>query len=293
MKLAFFGLGAIGKPMAERLIANGYDLNLYKRNKGINVNQKKYFIDPLEAVKECEGLLICVTDDDAVESVLFGDKGIAGELKSNSFVIDFSTISPQKAVSIHRRLIKKNIFYVDCPVSGGTEGAEKGSLSLFVGASKQECVPFEHVFEVLGKSINYFDGIGKGQQVKALNQILVAGTYAAVAEAMELGKLLELPMDEVVDALKVGAANSWPLENRSKAMLINKHPLGFKLELHHKDLNIAIAMAKSINVSLPITSLVKEIEYKLMQSGFGELDVSVLHRYISEVNIEEDKNFLN
>ena len=196
-------------------------------------------------------------------------------------MIDFSTISPNKSISIHKRLSKKNIFYVDCPVSGGTEGAHKGSLSSFIGASKKECLSFEHIFEVLGKSINYFNGVGKGQQVKALNQILVAGTYAAVAEAMELGKLLDLPMDDVVAALKVGAANSWPLENRSKAMLIDKHPLGFKLELHHKDLAIAIDLAKSINIDLPIASKVKEIEQRLMQAGLGELDVSVLHRYIS------------
>ena len=281
MKLAFFGLGAIGKPMSKRLIDNGYDLNLFKRNKPNNDFQKKYFVEPIEAVLDCDGLLICVTDDAAVESVLFGENGVADYLKPNSFVIDFSTISPDKCVSIHQRLGRKNILYVDCPVSGGTEGAHNGSLSLFVGATKKDCLSFEHIFEVLGKSINYFNGVGKGQQVKALNQILVAGTYAAVAEAMELGKLLDLPMDDVVAALKVGAANSWPLENRSKAMLIDKHPLGFKLELHHKDLSIAIDLAKSINVDLPITARVKEIEKKLIQLGLGELDISVLHRYIS------------
>ena len=287
MKLAFIGLGAIGKPMAERLIDKGYDLNLFTRNKENNVDQQRYFVDPIEAVNDVDGLLICVTDDAAVESVLFGDKGIADSLKPNSFVIDFSTISPNKSVSIYKRLSKKNIFFVDCPVSGGTEGAYKGSLSLFVGARKEECLSFKHIFEVLGKSINYFDGVGKGQQVKALNQILVAGTYAAVAEAMELGKSLALPMDEVVDALKVGAANSWPLENRSKAMLTNKHPLGFKLELHYKDLSIAIDLAKSINIDLQVASLVKQIEYELIQSGVGELDISVIHRYISA---KEDKN---
>ena len=285
-KLAFIGLGAIGKPMSDRLIDNGYDLNLYKRDKPKSGDQKKYFIDPIEAVRDCDGLLICVTDDNSVESVLFGKNGVADSLKPNSFVIDFSTISPKKSISIHKRLVKKNIFYVDCPVSGGTEGAHKGTLSLFIGASKKECLSFEHIFEVLGQSINYFNGVGKGQQVKALNQILVAGTYAAVAEAMKLGKLLELPMDDVVAALKVGAANSWPLENRSKAMLIDKHPLGFKLELHHKDLSIAIDLAKSINIDLPIASKVKEIEQRLMQVGLGELDVSVLHRYISNKRID-------
>ena len=293
MKLAFIGLGAIGKPMSDRLINNGYDLNLYKRNKQTNVDHKKYFFDPLELIKDCDGLLICVTDDNAVESVLFGDNCLAESLKPNSFVIDFSTISPNKSVTIHKRLSKKNILYVDSPVSGGPEGAQNGSLSLFIGASKKECLSFENIFKVLGKSINYFNGVGKGQQVKALNQILVAGTYAAVAEAMELGKLLNLPMNDVVDALKDGAADSWPLKNRSKAMLNNKHPLGFKLELHHKDLAIAIDIAKSINVDLPIASRVKEIEYNLMQSGLGELDISVLHRYISKSKFEKDNNCSN
>ncbi|MBW3041859.1 NAD(P)-dependent oxidoreductase [Prochlorococcus marinus] len=293
MKLAFIGLGSIGEPMAERLADNGYDLNLYKRNK-LNIDdKKKYFFDPIEAVIDCDGLLICVTDNKAVESVLFGANGVADSLKPNSFVIDFSTISPNKSISLHQRLRKKNVFYVDCPVSGGTEGAHKGSLSLFVGASKKECLSFENIFEVLGESINYFNGVGKGQQVKALNQILVAGTYAAVAEAMELGKFLELPMDVVVNALKVGAANSWPLENRSKAMLIDKHPLGFKLELHHKDLSIAIDLAKSLNIDLPITSRVKEIEQRLMQVGLGELDVSVLHRYISLMKKEDENNCID
>ena len=285
MKLAFIGLGAIGKPMSQRLIDNGYDLNLYQRNKLNNDAKRKYFFDPIEAVSDCDGLLICVTDDNAVESVLFGDNGVSGSLKPNSFVIDFSTISPDKSISIHKRLGEQNIFYVDCPVSGGTEGAHNGTLSLFIGASEKDCLSFENIFQVLGKSINYFNGVGKGQQVKALNQILVAGTYAAVAEAMELGKMLELPMDDVVAALKVGAANSWPLENRSKAMLIDKHPLGFKLELHHKDLSIAIDLAKSVKIDLPIASKVKEIEQRLMEYGFGQLDVSVLHRYFSTEKI--------
>ena len=122
MKLAFIGLGAIGKPMSERLINNGYDLNLYQRTKRNNDDKRKYFVDPIKAVCDCDGLLICVTDDNAVESVLFGENGVAGSLKPNSFVIDFSTISPNKSISIHKRLCHQNVFYVDCPVSGGTEG---------------------------------------------------------------------------------------------------------------------------------------------------------------------------
>ena len=110
MKLAFFGLGAIGEPMSQRLIDNDYDLNLFKRNNPNNYDQKHYFFDPVEAVNDCDGLLICVTDDNAVESILFGDYGVADSLKPNSFVIDFSTINPYKSISIHKRLAQQNIF---------------------------------------------------------------------------------------------------------------------------------------------------------------------------------------
>ena len=283
-KLAFIGLGSLGQPISNLLIANGYRLNLYKRNNFSDVNENKYFSNPSDAVIGCDGLLICVTDDAAVESVLFGDNEVASNLSPNSFVIDFSTISPKTSISLYKRLKKKGVFYVDCPVSGGTEGAQKGSLSLFIGACKNDCLAFEDIFQIIGESINYFDGIGKGQQVKALNQILVAGTYAAVAEAIELGKLLNLPMEKVVSSLKLGAANSWPLENRSYAMLNDEHPLGFKLGLHHKDLSIAIDLAKSINVEIPIAARVKQIEEELIEKGFFDLDISVLHRYIEKKN---------
>ncbi len=284
-KLAFIGLGALGKPMSDLLINRGYDLKLYNRDTTFNNEGNSYSSNPSKTVIDVDGLLMCVTDDDAVESVLFGETGFSERLKAGSFVIDFSTISPDKSISLHERLKKKKIFYVDCPVSGGTEGAKTGNLSLFIGASKKDCAPFDYIFNVIGKSVNYFDAIGNGQKVKALNQILVAGTYAAVAESIALGKLLHLPMELVVDSLKLGAANSWPLENRSNSMLRNEHPLGFKLGLHHKDLCIAIDLAKTINVTLPITSKVKEMEFELMERGYSDLDISVLHRYIYKNNL--------
>ena len=137
MKLAFIGLGAIGKPMSERLIDNGYDLNLYKSDKLKNDDQKRYFVDPIEAVTDCDGLLICVTDDIAVESVLFGDNGVADSLKPKSFVIDFSTISPNKSISIHKRLSKKISFMLTVQFQGGQRGLIKvHCLCLLVQAKK-------------------------------------------------------------------------------------------------------------------------------------------------------------
>ena len=270
--------------MSELLIDSGYDLNLYNRNLSSKLSNSRYCSNLAEAVFDSDGLMICVTDDDAVESVLFGKEGVSKRLKPNSFVIDFSTISPKKSISLHQRLIQQDIFYVDCPVSGGTEGAKNGTLSLFIGAKENECAPFANIFRIVGKSINYFDEIGNGQKVKALNQILVAGTYSAVAEAIKLGKLLDLPMEKVISSLQEGAANSWPLENRSHSILVDQHPLGFKLALHYKDLLIAIDLAKSIDVDLPISSKVKEIEESLIKRGYSDFDISVLHKYIESNN---------
>ena len=130
--------------------------------------------------------------------------------------------------------------------------------------------------------------MGKGQEVKALNQILVAGTYAAVAEAIALGEALKLPMNKVIEALQKGAASSWALSNRSKGMLKDNYPLGFKLHLHHKDLSIALKTAKESGLHLPIASIVKELEEGLIKEGYKNADVSVLRRSIK--NQSKSKN---
>ena len=143
-------------------------------------------------------------------------------------------------------------------------------------------VPLERVrgiLEVIGGSIHHFGGVGRGQQVKAVNQVLVAGSYAAVAEAVALGQQLDLPMPQVIDALKTGAAGSWALEHRSTAMLHGSYPLGFRLNLHRKDLGIALDAAKAVQLDLPVTTLVEQLELDLINNGHGDEDVAALHRW--------------
>jgi 3-hydroxyisobutyrate dehydrogenase/2-hydroxy-3-oxopropionate reductase len=135
------------------------------------------------------------------------------------------------------------------------------------------------VLEIIGGSIHHFGPVGRGQQVKAVNQVLVAGSYAAVAEAMALGERLELPMEAVVDALKHGAAGSWALSHRAHSMLMAEYPLGFRMALHHKDLGIALDAADDVNLDLPVTQLVANLENTLMERGHGDEDVSGLHRH--------------
>ncbi len=282
--LSFVGLGALGLPMAFNLCKASYKLRVHTRSRKAEADLAVVGATPCEspseAVKGSKALMICVSDDNAVEEVLFGPKGAAQNLKQGSVVIDFSTISPETAEQIASRLSDRGVDYLDAPVTGGTEGAAAGKLTVLVGGNLKQLERVKPVLEVIGESIHHFGAVGKGQQVKAINQVLVAGSYAALAEAIGLGQRLKLPMESVIEALKKGAAGSWALNFRSGAMLAGEYPIGFKLALHHKDLGIALDTALLNGVELPITRQVALIEQELIQQGHGEEDVSALHRWI-------------
>ena len=173
----------------------------------------------------------------------------------------------------------RDSHYLDAPGTGGTEGAKAGSLTVLVGGEPAALERARPVLEIIGGSIHHFGPVGRGQQVKAVNQVLVAGSYAAVAEAMALGQRLELPMEAVVNALQGGAAGSWALSHRATSMLTASYPLGFRMSLHHKDLGIALDAAGDVNLDLPVTQLVANLENNLMERGHGDEDVSALHRH--------------
>ncbi len=282
----FVGLGALGLPIAANLLRAGHSLKVYARkfeqSKFNKLKAAKFCKSAEEAAIDSNVFFICVSDDKAVEEVLFSSEGAYKSLEKGSIVIDLSTISPSKARSISKRLAEKNIEYCDAPVSGGTEGAEEGTLTMFLGCNIQTIERVRKVIKSIASNIYCFGKVGKGQEVKAINQILVAGSYMAVAEAISLGEALELPMDIVIEALQKGAASSWALTHRSKAMLEDNYPLGFKLALHHKDLSIALNTAEETGLTLPITKKVREIEKSLIRKGYGDHDVSVIKRFLLE-----------
>ncbi len=284
MRLGFVGLGSIGLPMASNLLDAGFRLQVHTRSRTAEKSKQlqgaKSCATPKDAAKGCDVFLICVTDDNAVQQVLFGPEGAEKSLKRGTIVIDFSTISPSKSKFFAKRLSKKKVVYIDAPVTGGTEGAKAGTLTIFVGANNDRLKEITFILNAIGSSFYAFGSIGKGQEVKAINQILVAGSYAAVAEAIVLGEALNLPMGTVVEALQKGAASSWALSHRSKSMLKDDYPLGFKLQLHHKDLLIALKTAEESGLRLPITLQVKELEEQLIKEGYQDEDVSVLKRSI-------------
>ena len=280
--VAFIGLGALGLPMALNLQAAGYRLQVHTRSRlaesDAGLAGAIPAANPALAASGCSALLLCVSDDAAVESVLWGTQGAGPALDQGSLVIDCSTISPSTAKAMAERLAKRDIAYIDAPVTGGTEGAKAGTLTVLCGGETAAVNKARPLLEVIGGSIHHFGDVGSGQQVKAINQVLVAGSYAAVAEAIALGQHLQLPMPQVVNALRQGAAGSWALEHRSQAMLNDDYPLGFKLALHHKDLGIALDAAQQTGLKLPITKAVHDQEQALMDAGLGDADVSALRR---------------
>ena len=282
-RIGMVGLGALGLPMAVNLHQAGLSLQVHTRSRRTEndpqLSSARRCVNPAAAADNVDILLLCVSDDTAVNDVLFGPDGAAERLQPGSIVIDCSTISPQGAQQAAAQLEQIGVHYLDAPVTGGTEGARVGTLTVLVGGDAAVLEKVRPVLEVIGGSIHHFGPVGRGQQAKAVNQVLVAGSYAAVAEAIALGQRLELPMQTVIDALKNGAAGSWALNHRSGAMLQESYPLGFKLSLHHKDLGIALEAANGVELDMPITALVEQLESELIQRGFGDDDVSALHRW--------------
>jgi len=197
-------------------------------------------------------------------------------LRPGSLVIDFSTISPATSKALAQQLGERGVAYLDAPVTGGTEGARAGSLSVLVGGESRDLERARPILEVVSSRISHLGPVGAGQQGKAINQVLVAGSYAAVAEALALGERLGLPMPTVLEAVRAGAAGSWALQHRADNMLAGEYPLGFRLALHRKDLAIALQTAADVDLDLPISSLVATLEDSLIEAGHGERDVSAL-----------------
>ncbi|MFM7393085.1 MAG: NAD(P)-dependent oxidoreductase [Cyanobium sp.] len=292
---AFVGLGALGAPMAANLLAAGVPLVVHNRTREreapLLAAGARGSASPAEAAAGAQVLLLCLSDGAAVEEVLFGAGGAANALAEGSpssagqghppLVIDCSTIEPARSASLAERLETLGIGWLDAPVTGGTEGARAGTLSILVGGAAQTLEQARPLLELVGRTITHFGPAGAGQQAKAINQILVAGSYAAVAEAMALGQRLGLPMEALREALAGGAAGSWALEHRAAGMVAGHFPLGFRLALHRKDLAIALAAAEATGLELPVCRTVAAMEDALMAAGHGDEDVSVLARWFA------------
>ena len=283
-RVAFLGLGTMGAAMAANLARSGYPLTVWNRTpgrgSGLVALGATEAPTPARAAAAADIVLVCVSDSPDVEAVIIGPGGAVEGLRPGSLVIDCSTISPSVSRSIAERLTTAGVGFVDAPVSGGSEGAQKGTLSIFCGGSAADVERARPVLGAMGRTITHVGPVGSGQAVKAVNQVILAGTYLGVAEGLVLAMKAGLDVPQVVDALGGGAAQSWVLANRSSRMIENDYPLGFKVALHLKDLGIALGLAAELGASLPVGQLCESIERDLVAAGYADDDMSAVARSI-------------
>jgi len=289
MRIAFIGLGTMGGHMAARLLEAGFELTVHNRTRDRELPLAERgatrAATPAEAARGADVIITIVSDTPDVEAVLFGPDGACQEpsaLAAGAVVIDMSTIAPEATRTMAARLAEQGVAFLDAPVSGGSEGARLGTLSIMVGGDAAVLERVHPVLAALGSTITYVGPSGAGQIAKAMNQVIIAGTYAAVAEGLTLGMAAGIDVEAAHRALSGGAAGSWGLTHRGANMLRNDYPLGFRVRLHRKDLGIALDAAGALGVPLPLAAYVAQLEAGLVQRGFGDEDVSAIARVVRE-----------
>ena len=284
LRVGFVGLGTMGTLMAVNLARAGFALTVWNRTPGrvqeLLEQGATRATSPAELARCCDVVVACLTDSPQVEAVLFGPDGLAEGLAPGSLFIDCSTISPVKAAQFDQRLAAQGVTMLDAPVSGGTEGARLGTLTIMVGGRPGDVERAGGVLRAMGQTVTHLGPVGAGQWAKDINQVILCGVYLAVAEGVTLGLKAGLDVEKVVGALKGGAAGSWVLSNRADRMVTDAYPLGFKISLHRKDLAIALELAREVGAVMPVTSMAATFEDGLIAQGYGDDDNSALARPI-------------
>jgi len=291
-RVAFLGLGTMGAAMAANLARAGFAVTGWNRTPGRAAELADLGVTiaetPAAAVADTEIAVICVSDTPDVEAVLFGTDGVVDGARPGTLIVDCSTIAPSGSWDFAKRLAERDLSMVDAPVSGGSEGAKNATLTIFVGGEAADVERARPVLRAMGRTITHVGPIGAGQAVKAVNQVILAGTYLGVAEGIVLAIKAGLDVGQVVEALGGGAAQSWVLANRSGRMIDNDYPLGFKVSLHRKDLGIALGLAAQLGAVLPVSALAAQLETGLVADGHGDDDMSALARSIRSLSALDD-----
>lgn len=280
MQTGFIGLGAMGWSMARNLKQAGLLAGVFNRTPTRGAQFCEQVGAPAyrsieELAGACEALVICVSADADVLEVI---DAIAGHLPAGGLVLDCSTVSRDTAIEAAGRLAGHDIAFVDAPVSGGTEGAKSGSLSMMVGGAGKDFERARPLLEAMGERIVHMGPVGAGQATKAVNQVMAAGINQAVTEAMAFAEALELPIDQLIEVVGSGAAGNWFVNHRGASMTEGRYPPGFKLALHLKDLRICEQMAQTAGGALPLSGQTISDYEQLIDNGHGDEDISALYR---------------
>ncbi|MBI4340001.1 MAG: NAD(P)-dependent oxidoreductase [Chloroflexi bacterium] len=272
--VGFIGLGIMGMPMARNLMKAGFRVVAYNRTASkaqqLATEGGVAAGSPREVAQACPVVITMVTDSPDVEAVALGPQGILEGIQRDAVHIDMSTISPAVTRAIAARLSERGAHMLDAPVSGGSWGAQQGTLSIMVGGDEaifQRCLP---VFRGMGQNIVHVGGNGMGQVTKLVNQVLVAGTMNAVAEALLFAASAGADLEKTIEAVKGGAAGSWQLQNLGPRLIKGDFAPGFMVKLQQKDLRLVLEAADAMHLPLPATALVHQLYAALEAAGLGD-----------------------
>jgi 3-hydroxyisobutyrate dehydrogenase len=285
MRVGFVGLGAMGLNMARNLARAGLLAGVYNRTadkaRALATELKVTAYPTLAALgADVDAVVSCVSADAAVLEVA---QALVPTLKRGALMCDCSTVSAATARRAAQLLEPAGVDFLDCPVSGGTEGARDATLAIMVGGTPQAFERAQPILNALGKAVTLFGPVGSGQAAKATNQIMCAGIIEAVSEAMAFAHAQGLPLDKLIDTLGKGAGSSWYFVHRAPNMVRGSYPAGFRVRLHEKDLRICHDMAARFGVELPVVERMLREYAELVARGFGEEDISATYRLKSEL----------
>ena len=281
MKTGVIGLGAMGAPMALNLHRAGRLHRVWNRTRAradeVAGQTGVAVADGIgELATSCELIITCVSRDEDVLAVV---KEIAAGIRPGTIVIDTSTVKSRTAREAHDIIASRGAAFLDCPVTGGVEGARKGTLSLMAGGDPAVLDRARETLAAIAGRITWIGPTGSGQACKAVNQDICAGINQAVTEGLAFGEALGLDMDKVLEAISGGAAGNWFMDHRGRSMLAGRFDPGFKLSLHHKDLGICLEMAAALpGTGLPLARATAADYERLMADGHGGEDISALYR---------------
>ena len=277
-KVGFVGLGIMGRPMAKNLIEAGHELVIYSDSSSADELKEEgaETADSYKAIAEqCDIVITCLPASSEVEEVYRGEEGLLAGASEGDLLIDMSTISPLVTKELAREADEKGVKTLDAPISGGEPGAISGDLALMVGGAEEDFERAKPLFEPLGTATHVGEA-GSGQIVKACNQIIVGIVIEGVSEALVLGSKAGVDPAKIIEAVSGGLAGTKVMEQKREMMLEHDFEPGFRAELHHKDLGIALATAREVGVPLPVTALVDQMLQELQVKERGGLDHSAL-----------------
>ena len=280
-KVAFIGLGVMGFPMAGYISKAGHGVTVYNRTaakaeKWAQTYKGKTASTPAEAAKDADFVFTCVGNDNDLKEVTTGPEGAFQNVKKGAVFIDNTTASAKVARELFNIATDKGFGFLDAPVSGGQAGAENGALTVMVGGEESDYQKAEPVIDCYSKKIKLLGPSGSGQLTKMVNQICIAGLVQGLSEAINFGMNAGLNMNDVIEVISKGAAQSWQMDNRHKTMIEDKFDYGFAVDWMRKDLKIAMDEAKKNNSPLPITKVIDEYYAEVQKMGGQRWDTSSL-----------------